>query len=69
MPSNNNQRREESCHMYVINRHNQREDVSFDKILRRIQTLAYGLHSLVDPPTITQNVINGVRPHVRRLCY
>lgn len=46
--------------MYVINRKGVKQDVCFDKILRRVQLLSYGLHSLVDPPAIAQAVINGV---------
>lgn len=50
----------ESKNMFVLNRNGEKEEVSFDKILKRIQKLSYGLHSLVDPPTISQAVINGV---------
>lgn len=47
--------------MFVVNRRGEKENVSFDEILNRIQKLSYGLHPLVDPPAIAQAVINGVR--------
>eukprot|EP01054_Gregarina_sp_Poly1_P000382 Gregarina_sp_Poly_1__381@NODE_1095_length_5109_cov_377_047997_g759_i0_p1_GENE_NODE_1095_length_5109_cov_377_047997_g759_i0NODE_1095_length_5109_cov_377_047997_g759_i0_p1_ORF_typecomplete_len840_score81_87Ribonuc_red_lgC/PF02867_15/2_7e190Ribonuc_red_lgN/PF00317_21/6_5e03Ribonuc_red_lgN/PF00317_21/9e31ATPcone/PF03477_16/1_2e15ATPcone/PF03477_16/1e04Ly6_related/PF06579_12/0_087_NODE_1095_length_5109_cov_377_047997_g759_i024534972 len=46
--------------MYVINRHGEAEDVSFDKILTRIASLAKGLHPLVNPTKVAQAVINGM---------
>ncbi|EAN31273.1 Ribonucleoside-diphosphate reductase large subunit [Theileria parva strain Muguga] len=55
----------ESKIMYVINRHGEKEDVSFDKILNRIRKLSLGLHSLVDAPRVTQSVINGMYTGIR----
>lgn len=46
--------------MYVLNRQGEREPVSFDQILHRVQSLCYGLHPLVDPARVSQAVINGM---------
>lgn len=46
--------------MYVLNRRGEREPVSFDQILHRVQSLCYGLHPLVDPARVSQAVINGM---------
>lgn len=46
--------------MYVLNRRGEEEDISFDRILKRIQRLSAGLHELVDPARVTQGVINGM---------
>uniref|UniRef100_A0A8C9LJT6 Ribonucleoside-diphosphate reductase n=1 Tax=Piliocolobus tephrosceles TaxID=591936 RepID=A0A8C9LJT6_9PRIM len=46
--------------MYVLNRKGEEEDISFDRILKRIQRLSDGLHELVDPARVTQGVINGM---------
>lgn len=45
----------------VINRKNEHEKVSFDKILNRISTLCYGLDTnYVDPVEITRETINNM---------
>ncbi|KAL7641505.1 UNVERIFIED_CONTAM: hypothetical protein RMT77_007376 [Armadillidium vulgare] len=48
--------------MYVIKRGGGRkEPVMFDKITSRIQKLCYGLNmDFIDPPAVTQKVINGL---------
>ena len=46
--------------MYVLNRRGERESVSFDQILHRVQSLCYGLHPLVDAARVSQAVINGM---------
>lgn len=47
--------------MYVINRKNQHEKVSFDKILNRIEGLCQGLdEKFIDPIEITKNTINNM---------
>ncbi|XP_022587945.2 ribonucleoside-diphosphate reductase large subunit [Cyclospora cayetanensis] len=46
--------------MYVINRKGEKEPVSFDQILHRVQSLCYGLHPLVDAARVSQAVINGM---------
>ncbi|CDJ44116.1 ribonucleoside-diphosphate reductase, large subunit, putative [Eimeria tenella] len=51
--------------MYVLNRRGEREPVSFDQILHRVQSLCYGLHPLVDPARVSQAVINGMYAGIR----
>ncbi|RWS06920.1 ribonucleoside-diphosphate reductase large subunit-like protein [Dinothrombium tinctorium] len=47
--------------MFVIKRDGRRESVMFDKITSRITKLSYGLNmEFIDPPAITQKVINGL---------
>ncbi|CDI76984.1 ribonucleoside-diphosphate reductase, large subunit, putative [Eimeria acervulina] len=49
-----------SSGMYVLNRRGEREAVSFDQILKRVRSLCYGLHPLVDAARVSQAVINGM---------
>lgn len=51
--------------MYVIKRDGQRQDVSFDKILHRIQTLCYGLIPNVEPVSVCQRVIQYLHPGIK----
>lgn len=51
--------------MYVLNRRGEKEAVSFDQILHRVQSLCYGLHPLVDPARVSQAVINGMFAGIR----
>jgi len=52
--------------MKVVKRDGTTEDVSFDKILKRIQKLSYGLNKeFVDPVKISQRVINGLHDEIR----
>jgi len=44
--------------MIVINRHGQKEEIKFDKVLDRVKGLSTGLS--VDPAVLTQKVIAGV---------
>ena len=46
--------------MKVINRKGVEEEVRFDKIQDRIDSLTYGLHGLVDTAIVTQKVIEGM---------
>eukprot|EP00922_Rhytidocystis_sp_ex-Travisia-forbesii_P044814 GHVS01066789.1.p1 GENE.GHVS01066789.1~~GHVS01066789.1.p1 ORF type:complete len:887 (+),score=125.40 GHVS01066789.1:160-2820(+) len=59
--------RKSGC-MYVVNRHGEKEDVSFDQIMNRVEALASRapcLHTLVDPARVTQAVINGMYSGIR----
>jgi hypothetical protein len=52
--------------MFVNKRNGKQERVQFDKILSRIQKLAYGLNQqFVDPCLISQKVIKGVYAGVK----
>lgn len=42
--------------MYVIKRDGTKEEVSFDKVLRRIQKMSYGLHK-INPTKVSQKVL------------
>ena len=47
--------------MYVVKRDGEKEEVAFDKITRRIQSLCEGLNpEFVDPVKVTQKVVEGV---------
>lgn len=49
--------------MFVINRHGEKEAVSFDRILNRLRGLCQRsppIHHLVDPARVTQAVVNGM---------
>ncbi len=47
--------------MFVVKRNGRQEEVHFDKITSRIEKLCYGLNmDFLDPPAITQKVINGL---------
>jgi len=50
--------------MYVINRKGDKEPCRFDQITDRIAKLAEGLHELVDPVKVAQQVCAGVYPGV-----
>eukprot|EP00921_Rhytidocystis_pertsovi_P008291 GHVQ01013601.1.p1 GENE.GHVQ01013601.1~~GHVQ01013601.1.p1 ORF type:complete len:889 (+),score=111.72 GHVQ01013601.1:369-3035(+) len=49
-----------SSSMHVVNRHGEKEPVSFDQILKRLSKLSEGLHPLVDAARVTQAVVNGM---------
>ena len=50
--------------MYVIKRDGSRQDVSFDKVLHRIQTLANGLDH-VNPTIVAQKVCNQIQDGIK----
>lgn len=51
-------------HIYVINRHGEREPVSFDKILKRINALADGL-AHVNPDLVAQKVCSQIADGIK----
>lgn len=53
-----------SDHIYVINRHGEREPVSFDKILKRINALADGL-AHVNPDLVAQKVCSQIADGIK----
>eukprot|EP00921_Rhytidocystis_pertsovi_P011922 GHVQ01019317.1.p1 GENE.GHVQ01019317.1~~GHVQ01019317.1.p1 ORF type:complete len:1037 (-),score=164.97 GHVQ01019317.1:174-3284(-) len=46
--------------MHVVNRHGEKEAISFDRILQRVGRLCGELHPLVDPARVCQAVIRGM---------
>ena len=53
-----------SDHLYVITRSGRKEPVSFDKVLRRIQTLATGLEH-VNPDLVAQKVCSQIADGIK----
>ncbi len=53
-----------SDHIYVTTRNGTREPVSFDKVLRRIQTLATGLEH-VNPDLVAQKVCSQIADGIK----
>ena len=47
---------------YVIKRNGEKEEVSFDKVLKRVKTLSKNLH--VNPTRITQEICSQIYPNV-----
>lgn len=49
---------------YVVKRDGERENVSFDKVLKRIDALCYGLRRTVNILEVCKKVIDGIHPGV-----
>lgn len=53
-----------SGHIYVTTRNGDREPVSFDKVLKRVQTLGYGLEH-INPDLVAQKVCSQISENIK----